>query len=78
MGARLNAMFGSDIGHWDVDDMDAVLLHAYRMVEKNMLDGEQFRHWVFDNAVRLHGGPNRQFFKGTVVESAAAAVLEDP
>jgi predicted TIM-barrel fold metal-dependent hydrolase len=74
-GARLNAMFGSDIGHWDVDDMSTVLAHAYRMVEDGMLDHSQFRRWVFANAVVLHGSGNPGFFRGTAIESAAAAVL---
>jgi len=30
---------------------------------------------VFGNPVRLHGGSNPEFFAGTVVERAAAAVL---
>jgi predicted TIM-barrel fold metal-dependent hydrolase len=77
MNARLNALFGSDIGHWDVDDMDAVLAHAYRTVENGLLDDAQFRGWVFANPVLLHGGANPNFFKGTVVEAAAAAVLAE-
>jgi predicted TIM-barrel fold metal-dependent hydrolase len=77
LGARLNAMFGSDIGHWDVDDMSAVLAHAYGMVEHGMLDDDQFRRWVFANAVVLHGAGNPAFFRGTTIESAAAEVLAD-
>ena len=32
-GARLKAIFSSDIGHWDVPDMTEVLEEAYEMVE---------------------------------------------
>src|SRR6266849_10630336 len=31
MGARLNAIFGSDIGHFDVPDMTAVVPEAYEL-----------------------------------------------
>jgi hypothetical protein len=71
LGARLNAMFGSDIGHWDVHDLTTVVADAYRMVEQGHLDGEQFRAWVFANPVHLHGGANPRFFEGTSVERAA-------
>ena len=30
-GARLNALFGSDIGHFDVPDMREVLPEAYEL-----------------------------------------------
>ena len=36
---------------------------------------EQFRDFMFNNAVRLHGKANPDFFKGTAVESEAAEVL---
>ncbi|MCZ6876207.1 MAG: hypothetical protein O7G88_22200 [bacterium] len=31
-GAKLNAILGSDIGHWDVPDMTRVMVGAYEMV----------------------------------------------
>jgi hypothetical protein len=34
-----------------------------------------FRNFAFENAVRLHGGMNPDFFRGTAVESAANDVL---
>ena len=74
-GARLNAMFGSDIGHWDVHDMRTVVADAYRQVESGMLDRAQFRDWVFANPVRLHAGANPKFFEGTVIAREAAEIL---
>ncbi|MGH7908027.1 MAG: hypothetical protein ACREP6_15490 [Candidatus Binataceae bacterium] len=35
LGAKLNAMFGSDIGHFDVLDMREPVLEAYEMVERD-------------------------------------------
>jgi Amidohydrolase len=74
-GARLNAMLGSDIGHFDVPDMRTVLVDAYGLVAEELMTPDDFRDFAFANAVRLHGGMNPDFFKGTVVEREAAAVL---
>jgi len=75
MGARLNALFSSDIGHMDVPDMTEVLPEAYELVEHGLLDDDDFRDFMFANAVRFWGEVNPDFFKGTVVEKQAAEVL---
>jgi hypothetical protein len=75
MGARLNALFSSDIGHFDVPDMAEVVPEAYELVEHGLIDDGDFRAFMFDNAVRFWGEVNPEFFKGTVVERPAAAVL---
>src|SRR5216110_2830154 len=75
MGARLNAIFSSDIGHFDVPDMTDVVPEAYELVEHGLLNDEDFRDFMFSNAVRFWGELNPDFFKGTVVETAAAEVL---
>jgi hypothetical protein len=75
MHARLNAFFSSDIGHFDVPDMTEVVPEAYELVEHGLLDENDFRDFVFENAVRLWGQLNPDFFKGTVVEKQAAEVL---
>jgi predicted TIM-barrel fold metal-dependent hydrolase len=78
MRARLNAIFSSDIGHFDVPDMTAVVPEAYELVEHGLLSDADFRDFMFGNAVRFWGEVNPDFFKGTVVEKAAAAVLAQP
>src|SRR3989440_1433332 len=75
LGARLNAFFSSDIGHFDVPDMTEVVPEAYELVEHGLLDDNDFRDFMFANAVRFWGEVNPDFFKGTVVETQAAAVL---
>ena len=75
MGARLNAIFSSDIGHFDVPDMTDVVPEAYELVEHGLLNDDDFRDFMFSNAVRFWGEVNPDFFKGTVVEKAAAEVL---
>jgi len=75
MGARLNAIFSSDIGHFDVPDMAAVVPEAYELVEDGLIDDNDFRDFMFANAVRFWGEVNPDFFKGTAVEKQAAEVL---
>jgi predicted TIM-barrel fold metal-dependent hydrolase len=75
MGARLNALFSSDIGHFDVPDMSDVVPEAYELVEHGLLTDDDFRDFMFTNAVRFWGEVNPDFFKGTVVEKQAAEVL---
>ncbi|HEU4440279.1 MAG TPA: amidohydrolase family protein [Methylomirabilota bacterium] len=78
MGARLNAIFSSDIGHFDVPDMSAVVPEAYELVEHGLLGDDDFRDFMFGNAVRFWGEVNPDFFKGTAVEKAAAEELARP
>jgi predicted TIM-barrel fold metal-dependent hydrolase len=73
-GARLNAIFGSDIGHFDVPDMSEVALEAHEMVEHGMISEDDFRDFVFANPARLWTALNPNFFKGTPVESAVASL----
>jgi predicted TIM-barrel fold metal-dependent hydrolase len=73
--ARLNAIFSSDIGHFDVPDMAAVVPEAHELVEHGLITDADFRDFMFANAVRFWGEVNPDFFKGTVVADAAAEVL---
>src|SRR5213083_3364075 len=75
MHARLNAFFSSDIGHMDVPDMAEVVPEAYELVEHGLLTEDDFRDFMFTNAVRFWGEVNPDFFRGTVVARAAAAAL---
>jgi hypothetical protein len=36
---------------------------------------EDFRRFALENPVRLHGGMNKDFFKGTRVEAEAKTIL---
>ena len=73
-GVRLRAMFGSDIGHFDVPDMTQVLPAAYSLLDRGMVKPDDFERFVFGNAVRLHTANNAGFFDGTKVADAAAAL----
>ncbi len=75
LSARLNAIYGSDIGHFDVPDMSAVTAEAFEAVENGCMSEEDFRDFVFVNPVKLWTALNPAFFKGTVVESAVNKYL---
>jgi hypothetical protein len=75
-GAQLNAIYSSDIGHFDVIDMRDPLPEAYELVEDGFLTEGNFRDFVFANAVRLWGTQNPRFFEGTSVAKEATAVLK--
>lgn len=78
MRSRLNALFSSDIGHFDVPDMTEVVPEAYELVEHGLITDADFKDFMFTNAVRFWGEVNPDFFKGTSVEKAAAEVLAQP
>jgi hypothetical protein len=75
-GSRLQAMFSSDAGHWDVSDMTEVLVEAYELVEHGHISDADFKDFVFTFPASFYGGLNRNFFRGTRVEHAAAALLK--
>jgi hypothetical protein len=76
-GAKLKAIFSSDIGHWDVTDMEEVLEEAHELVEDELIDADQFKEFVFTHPAMLHAGMNPDFFKGTVVERDVAKLLDE-
>ena len=63
-GAQLNAIYSSDIGHFDVIDMRDPLPEAYELVEDGHITEDNFRDFVFANAVRLWGTQNPEFLRG--------------
>lgn len=76
LGARLQAVFSSDIGHWDVPDMRGVLCEAYEMVESGLVSEDDFKRFTFSNAASLLTATNPDFFAGTEVENAVKEHVE--
>ncbi|MGA3400172.1 MAG: amidohydrolase family protein [Acetobacteraceae bacterium] len=76
-GAQINAIYSSDIGHFDVIDMRDPLPEAFELVEHGLLTEDNFRDFTFANSVRLWGTQNPKFFEGTVVAKQAAALLAE-
>jgi predicted TIM-barrel fold metal-dependent hydrolase len=76
LGARVPALLGSDLGHWDVPDFDEPLAEAYELIEHGILDADQFCDFVFRNPVRFYSSLDADFFVGTAVEKEAASALD--
>jgi hypothetical protein len=71
-GRQLNAIFSSDLGHWDVPDMSKVLVETYELVNEELITPEDFRKFVFSNVADMYTSMNPDFFKDTAVEAAVA------
>jgi predicted TIM-barrel fold metal-dependent hydrolase len=69
MGARLKAMLGSDLGHFDLPDLTGVLEEAWELVDHELISPEEFREFTFANAASMHLAMNPDFFKGTSIQS---------
>jgi len=76
-GARIRAMFGSDVGHWDVTDVGDVVVEAEELVDDGLISAEDFKDFMFTNPVMLHAGVNPGFFTGTRVERDVEALLAE-
>jgi predicted TIM-barrel fold metal-dependent hydrolase len=76
LGLELRPLLGSDISHFDVPDASEVLAEAWELVEDGRIDEAGFREFSFANAVRLYGGMNPEFFRGTAIEAEARRELE--
>ena len=74
-GAKLNAIFSSGIGHWDVVDIRDVTAEAPELVEHGLLNEDEFRDFTFANAVRMRCSMNPDFFEGTIVDGEVTKLL---
>ena len=72
LGAKVNALFSSDIGHFDVQNMNEVLEEAHELVDDGVMSDEDFRDFTFVNPVDFWSRGNPRFFDGTVVENQVA------
>lgn len=76
LGAKVNAIYSSDVGHWDVPDLTDALAEAWHLVEEGVITAANFKDYVFANPYRLYTDANPDFFRGTQVQAkldAAAA-----
>jgi predicted TIM-barrel fold metal-dependent hydrolase len=71
---RLNAMFASDIGHWDVPDISRLITNSHQLVDRGLLTDDDYRDFAFTNVVRLHGAADPHFFDDTRVATAVQAL----
>jgi predicted TIM-barrel fold metal-dependent hydrolase len=73
--ARVPAILGSDIGHWDVPQFDEPLQEAWELVERGILDQAQLRDFVFAHPARLYAGTHPGFFADTAIAGEVDALL---
>jgi hypothetical protein len=76
-GARLNVLYSSDLGHYDLPDMRDAASEAWELVEHGLITERDFRDFVFSNPVIAKAKVNPDFFAGTVVQDAAASLLAE-
>lgn len=76
-GIRLQVLFGSDLGHWDVPDMRRVTEEAYELVEQGLATEDDFKDFVYTNPMRMYTSMNRDFFSATVLEDQAKRFVAD-
>lgn len=69
LGVKINAIYSSDVGHWDVPDLTEVLAESWQLVEEGVITEADFKAWTFDNPYKLYTEANPAFFKGTAIES---------
>ncbi|MEI9948521.1 MAG: amidohydrolase family protein [Pseudomonadota bacterium] len=69
LGVKINAIYSSDVGHWDVPDLTEVLAESRALVDQGAITEADFKAWVFENPYRLYTESKADFFKGTAVES---------
>jgi hypothetical protein len=72
MRTRLQPIFSSDIGHWDVPDISIVLLESHKLVEKELLSEADYRDFVFTYPAQLHLKADPKFFAGTAIANSIA------
>ena len=72
MQAQIRAIFSSDIGHWDVTDMNETVEEAWELVDDGLITKDDFRDFTFANAATMWAEAMPDFFAGTVVEGAVA------
>jgi predicted TIM-barrel fold metal-dependent hydrolase len=74
LGAKVNAIWSSDVGHWDVPEFTEPLAESWDLVEAGVISAADFKSWVFDNPYRFYTQANPDFFKGTAVERKVAGI----
>jgi len=68
LGTKVNALYSSDSGHWDVPDITEPLAETWDLVKEGAITEADFKALVFDNPYRFYTANNPDFFKGTAVE----------
>ena len=78
LGARLPALFASDIGHWDVPDFARSSAKRGSSSRRGTSTSPTSARSPSDNPVALWSGTNPDFFAGTIVEGRGRAAGGSP
>jgi hypothetical protein len=69
LGVKINAIYSSDVGHWDVPDLTQPLAESWSLVEEGVITEADFKAYVFSNPYKFYTQSNANFFKGTQIEA---------
>ncbi|MFN6461520.1 MAG: amidohydrolase family protein [Nostoc sp. DedVER02] len=69
LGVKINAIYSSDVGHWDVPDLTSPLAESWDLVQEGVISEADFKSYVFANPYKFYTQANPDFFKGTAIES---------
>ncbi len=65
--AKLQAIFASDIGHWDVPDFRGVVPEAWELVDDGHITTDDFQAFTCDNITALLTAGNPDYFANTII-----------
>ncbi|OKH46229.1 amidohydrolase [Calothrix sp. HK-06] len=74
LNVKINAIYSSDVGHWDVPDLTAPLAESWDLVKEGVISEADFKSYVFANPYKFYTEANPNFFKGTAIESKVSNV----
>jgi predicted TIM-barrel fold metal-dependent hydrolase len=69
LGVKINAIYSSDVGHWDVPDLTAPLAESWELVQEGVISEADFKAYVFSNPYKFYTEANPNFFEGTAIAS---------
>lgn len=67
LGVKLNAIYSSDVGHWDVPDLTLPLAESRELVKEGVISEADFKAYVFENPYKFYTQANANFFAGTAI-----------
>jgi predicted TIM-barrel fold metal-dependent hydrolase len=69
LNAQVNMFYSSDIGHWDVPEINTILADTFQLVEEGVISAANFKQLVHTGPYNFYTANNPDFFKGTAVEA---------
>ncbi|MBL1177229.1 MAG: amidohydrolase family protein [Pantanalinema sp. GBBB05] len=76
LGVKINAIYSSDVGHWDVPDITLPLAESWELVEAGVISEADFKAYVFENPYKLYTEANPSFFEGTAIADQLSSVTD--